>query len=335
MKKSKNEAGHHIIYAVALISLTVMIAAAFLYIYDDYMKRRDDNQAFEAVVNNVVRTPETSELLEAFDENLLRRIDFDTLWQTNDDAQRWMFVPGTKIDAPVLNEPNVGSYFYNLRGLNKRRNYCGSFLVPKAPTDSKGNEVDDGHLFILGHRMNNYNGEWQFSKLPTRWGTKEGADKHPYIYIYYPDHAERWKVWMALDAWSTDMIYDIPTKIGSDDYEAMLKHAQSISRYQEDVTVDKDTHTLFMSTCNRPNGGVWMRFVLVSVPDANYYYDSKTYIDMSDSHKENVWKKGLAESRIKELDKLAPKPDFTLISPKSVSDNASTDKSGANTPKSH
>lgn len=335
MRKRKNEIGSRVIYAIALLSLTVMIAAAFLYIYSDYAQRRDDNAAFEAAVDNVTRTVETPEPLEAFDENLLRRIDFNALWQTNDDAKRWMFVPGTKIDAPVLDEPNVGSYFYNLRGLNKRRNNCGSFLIPKAPTDSKGNAVDDGHLFILGHRMNNYNGEWQFSKLPIRWGTKEGADKHPYVYIYYPDHAERWKVWMALDAWGTDMIYDIPTKIGSDDYEAMLKHAQSISRYQADVTVDKDVHTLFMSTCNRPHGGAQMRFVLVSVPDANYYYDSKTYVDMSDSHKENIWRKGLAELRTKELDNLLPKPDFNLTSSDGVLDKVSTAENVVNTYKSH
>lgn len=335
MKENGNPKGSRIIYAVAMISLVVMIAMAFLYIYNDYMNHKGDNKSVETLASKVIQNPKTPENHEAFDKNLLRRVDFKTLWQTNDAAQRWMFVPGTKIDAPVLNEPNVGSYFYNLRGFNKRRNSCGSFLVPKAPTDSNGKEVDDGHLFILGHRMNNYNGEWQFSNLPTRWATKAGAEKHPYVYIYYPDHAERWKVWMALDARGTDMIYDIPTKIGSDDYEAMLKHAQNISRYQTDVVVDKNTHTLFMSTCNNPSGRAWIRFVLVSVPDANYYYDSQTYIDMSDSHKENIWKKALAESRIKALDKLVPKADFTMTSVDGDSDEATDAESKPNTSESH
>lgn len=334
MNKSRDTKGSRIIYVLAMILFVVMIAVAFLYIYNDYMKRQDDNKAFAAVASKVIQKPKVPENHEAFDENLLRRIDFNKLWQTNGDAQRWMFVPGTKIDAPVLNEPNVGSYFYDLRGFDKRRNNCGSFLVPKAPTDSDGKEVDDGHLFILGHRMNSYNGEWQFSNLPTRWATKDGADKHPYVYIYYPDHAERWKVWMALDARGSDMIYDIPKRIGSDEYEAMLKHAQSLSRYQTDVTVDKNMHTLFMSTCNRPNGGAWIRFVLVSVPDANYYYDSQTYIDKSDSHRENLWKKGLAASRLKALEKLVPKADFNTTSVKSDSDEAATAESEANTSES-
>lgn len=335
MSKTKDAKGSRVIYVVAMISLLIMIAAAFLYIYSDYMKHKDDNKFIKAVASEVVKIPKKPEIHEGFDENLLRRIDFNKLWQTNGDAKRWMFVPGTKIDAPVVNEPRVGSYFYDLRGLNKRPNNCGSFLVPKAPTDSEGKEVDDGHLFILGHRMNNYNGEWQFSNLPTRWGTKDGADKHPYVYIYYPDHAERWKVWMALDARGSDMIYDIPKRIGSDEYEAMLKHAQSLSRYQTDVTVDKNTHTLFMSTCNRPNGGAWIRFVLVSVPDANYYYDSQTYVDMSDSHKERIWKKNLAEARAKALEKLVPKADFNLTPVTSPSDGAISSESEPNVSESH
>lgn len=335
MNKNRGAKSARIAYVTATVLLVVMAVSAFIYIYSEYSKYEEDTKASADVASKVVQNPKAPDNVEAFDKNLLRRINFSKLWQINDAAKRWMFVPGTKINAPVLNEPNVGSYFYDLRGLNKRRNRCGSFLVPKAPTDSDGNEVDDGHLFILGHRMNNYNGEWQFSNLPTRWGTKDGANEYPYVYIYYPDHAERWKVWMALDARGSDMIYDIPTKIGSDDYEAMLKHAQSISRYQTDVVVDKDTHTLFMSTCNRPRGRAWIRFVLVSVPDANYYYDSQTYIDMRDKHKENIWKKGLKESRLGTRGDVMPNADFNKPLVTNASNKVITTEFGVNRFESH
>lgn len=308
MKKTRQGS---VIYIISLMIVFLMIGALFWYIYNDYTKRKSDINAVEAVAKEVVQKPK-EEPEEGFDENLLRRIDFNKLWQTNTDAKRWLFVPGTKIDAPVMNENKVGSYFYDLRGFDKHWNNCGSFLVPKAPPDSKGNEIDDGHLFILGHRMNSYNGEWQFSNLPTRWGTKDGADAHPYVYVYYKDHAERYRVWTAIDARPSDMIYDIPTEIGSKDYDNVLKHTRAMSRYETDVLTDKNIRTLYMSTCNQTNRGSWIRFVLVSVQDATYDYQTGEYIDISDKHKENLWKDKFVKQRLELLKDLEPIEDDSI-----------------------
>ena len=274
MDRHQNPKRRRKIYTVVMgICILIMIAAG-VYAVNDIFWYHNAKQASEIVTRKVVRTVKTRQRI---DKNLLRRIDFKALWQMNTDAKRWLFVPQTKINAPVLDEPKVGSYFYSLRGLNKRYNYCGSFLVPKAPNDSEGHKVDDGHLFILGHYMDGSRDEWQFSKLPSRWGTKAGANKYPYVYLYYPNHAERWRVWMALDATGSDMIYDIPTKIGSNEYAAMLTHAKKLARYRQNLHVTKEMPTLFMSTCNRSKTGAWIRFVLVSVLDAKYDYQSQTY----------------------------------------------------------
>lgn len=300
-----------ILYSVTMLILIGMSAGCGFYLYNDYQTREQDQQLVDSLKSSICdikeQTPvQTDELKEAFDDHLLRRINFEELQAMNQDISRWLFVPNTKLDAPVVNEPEVGKYFYDLKGYNKRYNGSGSFLVPKALDKPDGTPVDDGHLLILGHRMNNYNGEWQFSNLPLRWGTRAGADEFPYVYIYYPDHAERWRVWMGLDIRGTDRMYDIPLEIGSKEYGDMLTHIQRFARYQVDgIQVDKDIHTMMWSTCNyASNNDNTMRFVLVSVPDAQYYYDTNVYIDMSDAYNESKWKKQFANERIKYLEKV-------------------------------
>lgn len=276
---------------VSLIVLAFGVGTGW-YLWQDAQRMDANAEETQTVAEQVVKAPDAP--TEGMDENLLRRIDFNALQAINKDATRWMYVPNTAIDSQVMQEQTVGHYEYDLKGIYRRYNGCGTFLVPAAVRDSAGNAIDDAHMLLLGHRMNNYNGEWQFSNLPTRWGAIDGANAYPYVYIYYPDHAERWRVWAGVDAWASDMIYDMPYELGSDDYQKLIDHVASIARYQTVSAPDKDTRTLMLSTCNRPDGGALMRFVLACVPDAEYIYDSQTYVDMSDAHAEAQWKEANA-----------------------------------------
>lgn len=226
------------------------------------------------------------------DESLLKRIDFDSLKSVNKDVESWLYVNGTNINQAIMREPVVDEYKYDLRDWKGRRNTAGSFLFPALPKNSKGETPDDAHQLVLGHKMVGYNGEkdWQFSKLPSRWGALNGATSYPYVYKYYPDHSERWRVWAAVDLWGDDIVYDQPYELGSSEYENLINHIKDTCRYETPVKVDKNTRTLMLSTCNNPNGRALKRFVLVCVPDANYYYDTKEYVDINDKKAFDEWK---------------------------------------------
>ena len=60
-------------------------------------------------------SPEEAEDTEQqFDQNLLRRIDFDELMGINPDATRWLYIPDTNVDYYVMQEqtPNEYAYLY-------------------------------------------------------------------------------------------------------------------------------------------------------------------------------------------------------------------------------
>lgn len=297
--KRRERIGTAVRMGVALAIAVATVGGCMWYIAENQREKETAVSEVRQVAEQVAPAPEPR---EAFDEHLLRRIDFASLQSVNPDATRWMSVPGTDIDSYVLQEQKVGRYRYDLRNIYGRYNGAGSFLVPAATRDEDGNLPDDAHTLILGHRMNSYNGEWQFSELPTRWASADGARSHPYVYLYHEDRAERWRVWAGMDAWASDRIYDIPYGVGEEDYGEMLEHVRGSARYLIGDAPDADTRTLFLSTCNRPNGGALMRFALVLVPDATYFYDTGEYVDMSDARAEARWMKAHAEAEAENVE---------------------------------
>lgn len=290
-KSAKRRVASVICRALVAVALVCGFTASGYYVWHDYQEKASAEAEHLTIVREVVTEPDASDNPEGIDEALLRRVDFDSLKATNDEVSRWLYVPGTDIDGVVMQEQTVGWYRYNLYSMYRRYNGCGEFLIPAYRAD-----VEDARLMILGHRMNNYNGEWMFSQLPNRWGDVEGAQEYPYVYVYDGEKATRYRVWAALDAWASDEVYDMPYEIGSDDYAALLEHVAGNARYQMGAAPTRDENTLMLSTCNRNNGGTLMRFSLWCVPDVAYYYETETLVDVSDQVAHDAWRKANDEA---------------------------------------
>lgn len=203
------------------------------------------------------------------DYYLKRKIDFAYLQSINKDATCWLTIPGTNVDYYVMQEPVVGQTFYLWRDIYKNSSSWGSLLSPAVPGGGSS-----AHTLIFGHHMiNGYVGFSSFSSY--YYSDAYNARSFRDVYVYYPDHSERWKVYAACDGYSTDNVYNIPTTVGSDNYASLLSNIKAKSRYTLGKDPDKDTKTLVLSTCNGFYAGSNVRFYVVCVPDVQYSYSSK------------------------------------------------------------
>lgn len=212
------------------------------------------------------------------DANLLRRVDFAALQEINSDATRWIYIPDSPIDSYVMQEQKVGEYYYLWKDIYKKYSSSGALLTPKVPLDT-----DDPHLMIFGHRIFGYD-EVGFGSLRLMFENADTACSYPYVYIYYPDRAERWMVWAACDVKEYDRIYEYPYELGSERYSEMLSHVVETSRFQNCDLPDAWTKTMFLSTCNGSRGGSEVRFLVACVPDMTYYYETATLESFEDVH---------------------------------------------------
>ena len=291
-----------VVSVVTTVALVGVLVAVGVYVYHEQHEQQADVEALDEARSAIIE-PTAPAVVEAatnvdddIDTALLRQIDFGYLTGVNDDVSSWLFVPNTGIDEVIMQEPVLGQYRYDMRDWRGRSNSSGTFLFPAEPDGAHGESVDDAHTLVLGHRMINWRGgDWQFSGLPTRWATRAGAEQYPAVYTYKADHSTKWRIWAAADVWASDEIYDEPYTLGSEKYQALLAHVGDVAHYTIGAAPSADERTLVLSTCNRANGGALRRFVLVCVPEAEWYYDTHTFVDKSDELAYAAWVQARAD----------------------------------------
>lgn len=124
--------------------------------------------------------------------------------------------------------------------------------------DNSG-DFQDKNTIIYGHRMKSGSMFGQLEKYMEESFYKE----HPYFYIYTPDGKEsKYQVISAAVVKDTSRTY---TKTFQNDEEFMdyIDYVRSISNYQTDAEVTKDSHIVSLSTCTIDSNED--RFVLQAV----------------------------------------------------------------------
>lgn len=104
-----------------------------------------------------------------------RQIDFEILQKINPDIVGWIFVPGTKIDYPVLLGEDLEHYLDH--GYDGSYNRLGSIFAHPGVREGLGGP----HVFLFGHRMKSGQMFAQLQKFEER----SFADSHP-VYLYTP-----------------------------------------------------------------------------------------------------------------------------------------------------
>lgn len=129
----------------------------------------------------VVKVPEKDNLAGA-DPNdpFERRIDFDALQQINPDIKGWIYIPGTKIDYPIL----VGNQYLN-RDMYGDRSSLGSIF-----TYESVDIQNDSLVRVYGHNMIS---KQMFGSIKN-YADQEFADKHAVMYLYTPERTKECKI---------------------------------------------------------------------------------------------------------------------------------------------
>lgn len=197
------------------------------------------------------------------DEMLLRRIDFTSLQAINPDTAAWVTIPDTNVDYYVMQEPEgmpEGEYEYLWKDIEKKESKWGSIFMPYVP--EKG-----AVQLLFGHRMKDRTVAFSNMKL---FLEQAYLDEHPYVYLYYPDRAERWRVWAACNADYMDVVYRIQPayELGSPEYGALLLHIGNDLSKAGSGTASRDQPLLVLSTCYQDD----VRMFIACVPDRAYYY---------------------------------------------------------------
>ncbi|MBS7210057.1 MAG: class B sortase [Lachnospiraceae bacterium] len=247
-KKKKPKKKNSIFSTIVLIIAICVFCFSAFQLYQIFSSYKKGNDEYDKIKNLAITVEKTEKGEEKF------KVDFNKLWDINPDTIGWIrFEEPSRINYPVVHSHNNKEYLTKLFGTGK--NTYGTLFVDK---DNSG-DFQDKNTIIYGHRMKSGSMFGQLEKYMEESFYKE----HPYFYIYTPDGKEsKYQVISAAVVKDTSRTY---TKTFQNDEEFMdyIDYVRSISNYQTDAEVTKDSHIVSLSTCTIDSNED--RFVLQAV----------------------------------------------------------------------
>lgn len=254
--EDSREKAKKIIIIILIIILFAICATGVVYLvwnwYNNYMANNIYDDLSQQYVSEVEVEEEIPELID-------NPIDFASLQGVNPDVHAWIQVPGTVIDYPILQ--NEKEDYYLSRSIYKKYLFAGCIFTNAC--NSK--DFSDPVTCAYGHNMRNGS---MFAAIH-KFEDKEFFDKNEFFYIYTPGHKLTYRIVSVLkyDNRRITTAYDFTQESDILAYQySILNPKFEIFNSREDITLDKDSKIVTLSTCypNRPAYRCLLNGVLIS-----------------------------------------------------------------------
>ena len=193
--------------------------------------------------NTTSDKPQLDELAELGITVPEKNLDWDALYEENEHIYAWIYIPGTRVDYPILQHPTVDDYYLN-RNLDGSSGYPG--CIYSETVTSK--DFTDYNTLVYGHNMNN---DSMFGSLHD-YENAMFFDEYRYVYIYTPETVLVYDIFAAY-MYTDDHIYysyDFGVEEGYQEYIDDIFAIRDMSaNIREDVEVTSEDYMLTMSTC--------------------------------------------------------------------------------------
>lgn len=155
-------------------------------------------------------------------------IDFESLWEINEDVYAWITIPGTIIDYPILQHETDNTYYLNYT-IDGIEGYPGCIYTENV----NAKDFSDNNTVIYGHNMRNGS---MFTDLH-KFRDAEFFSENDIVYIYTPQKQFTYKIFAAY-------LYDDRHLMNSFDFSDQEIYADYLSELQamdsEDINIRKE-----------------------------------------------------------------------------------------------
>lgn len=167
-----------------LIKKTLIIVAGLIIIFIVIVLYLFQSKEKDVLVN------ETTTEITTQEETIVIPVDFQSLWQTNDDIVAWIKIEGTNVDYPVLqSDKDMEENYYLNTTPEGNTGYPGSIYIQK----KNSSDFSDSVTAIYGHNMAN---KTMFGSLHL-FNERYFFETNNTIYVYTPEKILEYKVFAA------------------------------------------------------------------------------------------------------------------------------------------
>lgn len=230
------------------VCLAVLIAAiVFIVVYVSKQNRTEE--VYESLAETARATTQETTTQETTTEEETTAveipIDFEALWEENDDIYAWIYIEDTPIDYPVLRSTTDVDYY-----LDHTVDYV-SGLPGSIYTQStyNGDDFTDNVTVIYGHNMKN---DTMFGSL-NEYQDSDYREEHSTIIIYTPEHILTYEIIFTV-TYNNRLIpyyFDLDTDSGYTSFWNSINTEHYIPSWVSDeYEFSTQDRMIVLSTCN-------------------------------------------------------------------------------------
>jgi sortase, srtB family len=241
-------------------ALSILLLCVFLFsaykIYSYFREERESSYLTnslidEAVSEQTASLPSDSENKPNAKERPPITVDFNALWETNQDIIAWIYCEDTPINYPIVQSDDNSYYLRRL--LDGSYNVAGTlFLDYRCKAD-----FTDCNSIIYGHNMKN---DTMFGTLP-EYTEQSYYEAHPVMWLLTPEQNYKVELFAGFvtpsDSESYDIVYD------RKDREQYIEEALLKSTFTADVETERIERIITLSTCSYEYENA--RFILIGI----------------------------------------------------------------------
>ncbi len=175
---------------------------------------------------------------------IVRKIDFEAMQkEVNADIYAWIYVPGTKVDYPILQRA-TNNNFYLDHDVNGKKASCGSIYTEK----HNHKDFNDNHTVIYGHNMKN----GTMFKTLRNYDDKEFFEENKYIYIYTEADTRVYEIFGAYEYTDEHLLLNYKTENAGEFQkylETIKKQPDASGHFNREMLVNSNDKIITLSTC--------------------------------------------------------------------------------------
>lgn len=228
----------------------VVAAVAAVYVAVRLFSQDRNAQVYEDLPGQATASPPAlgsapgSETGAPTEQPYVSPIDFEALWEINEDIYAWLEIPGMDIAYPIVRHPTDDAYYLN-HTIEGNRGLPGSIY-----TESSANSGDftDFNTVIYGHNA----GQGRMFSNLLNYRDASVLDANRDIVIYTPEAAFHYKIFAAVMFGDEYLPYFYPgDTVGSRQaYLDALANVRDLnSHVLDDVEVTPEDRIITLSTC--------------------------------------------------------------------------------------
>lgn len=252
------------LYSILVAIFAVVFVVCVILMGKNYLHQKKADEQFTAL-SELTETMETetseekqSETEEPAEDDILaqmdievpeKSLDWDALYEENEDIYAWIFIPGTQVDYPILQHPTENDYYLD-HNLDKSSGYPGCIYTQLYNSSN----FTDPNTVLYGHNMGN---GAMFGSLH-EYEDNTFFEEYPYVYVYTPDKTLVYEIFTVCTFSDAHLIYEygFTDVYGFESFVDDVTNVRDMkSHVREDVEVSYGDYLLTMSTCikNHPN----------------------------------------------------------------------------------